>query len=222
LGISGDQKRLISGDDSGLVIVWDLATRREIARWTVDYWVVAAALSPDGQTALVSEFRSRRDDFDQVPPSLKLWNVADQNPKLNLFTDKDREKSRKFFASGLVAAAFSPDGKLLAVGQGGETDTGKVHLIEVESGKLLRTISGHRYGILDLCFTPDGKYLITCGRDTQVRICQVEDGKELAAIGKPRGGQFTDWIHAISLSADQHYLATADISGHIQVWHFPN
>jgi WD40 repeat protein len=221
LGMSGDQKRLISGDDSGLVIVWDLAARTEITRWTINYWAVAAALSPDGQTALVSEYRYRRDDFDQVSPSLKLWNVADQKLKLDLFTDKDRQNANKFFSAGLVAAAFSPDGKLLAVGQGGENDTGKVHLLEVESGKLLRTISGHRYGILDLGFTPDGKFLLTSGRDTQVRICQVEDGKELATLGKPRGGQFTDWIHAVALSADERWLAAADISGHVQIWHFP-
>jgi len=72
-----------------------------------------------------------------------------------------------------------------------------VHLIEVESGKLLRTIRPSLRHSRPLFYT-DGN-ILSSGRDTQVRICQVEDGKELAALGKPRGGQFTDWIHAISL-----------------------
>jgi hypothetical protein len=60
--------------------------------------------------------------------------------------------------------------------------------------------------------------LFTAGRDTQFRILQVEDGKEIAKAGKPRGGQFTDWLSAISLSPDEHWLASADISGHVQLW----
>ena len=56
------------------------------------------------------------------------------------------------------------------------------------------------------------------GRDTTVRILQVEDGKEVAKFGKPRGGQFYDWINAISLSPDEKWVAGADISGHVQVW----
>jgi hypothetical protein len=33
-----------------------------------------------------------------------------------------------------------------------------------------------------------------------------------------RGGQFNDWINAISLSPDGKWLAAAEISGHTQVW----
>ena len=232
LGLSRDERRLISGDVTSLVIAWDLATRKEVSRWTGHPWngAVAASLSPNGQTALVSEYTYKRDDFDIPAAALKLWNVTDGAEKLDLlklqFPKLDATSStygaaqvwRKFVAGGLIAADFSPDGKLIAAGQGGETDTGKVHLFDAASGKLVRTVSGHRYGVCDVKFSADGKYILSSGRDTMVRICQVADGKEVAALGKERGGQFKDWIHAFAISPDQQTIAGADIAGFIHVW----
>ena len=106
----------------------------------------------------------------------------------------------------------------MAVGQGGEGGEGKVHLVETESGKVARAISGHQYGVTDLAFSKDGAYLFTAGRDTTFRICRVSDGQEIAKIGKPRGGQFHDWLSAISISPDERWLAASDIGGMVQVW----
>jgi WD40 repeat protein len=232
LGMSGDEKRLISGDSSALVIVWDLAGRKEVTRlhghpWN---WIVAAALSPDGQTAVVSEFRYKRDDFDIPTAGLKLWNLNDASEMLDLLKiqfpkidPKDTSYGgaqgwRGFVKDGLIAADFSPDGALVALGQGGETDTGKVHLFDTQSGKLVRTISGHQYGVTDVKFSADGQYVLSSGRDTSIRVTQASDGKEVAVLGKPRGGQFKDWIHGLAISPDQQFVAGADIGGLIQVW----
>ena len=232
LGISRDESRLISGDVSSQVITWDFATHQEVSRWSGHpwNWIVATALSPDGQTALVSEYTYKRDDFDIPCAALKLWNTADGREKLDLlkleFPKLDPQATsygaaqiwRTFVAGGLIAADFSPDGKLVAVGQGGETNTGKVHLLDTATGKLLRTVSGHRYGVCDVKFSADGQYLLSSGRDTMIRICQVSDGKEVVALGKERGGQFKDWIHALAIAPDQQTIAGADIAGYIHVW----
>jgi WD40 repeat protein len=230
LGISRDGKRIISGDDSGLVIVWDVASRKEVARWQCPgvAWVVAAALTADGQTALVSQYRRKGGDWNNYPAGLRLYNVADAAVKLDLLaTMFPKEKNppyqyqyeySKFIGHGLIALAFSPDGSLFAAGQGGEESDGKIHLLGTASGKLLRSVNGHKYGTTDVAFSADGKHLFSSGRDTQFRITTVEDGKEIAAIGKPRGGQFTDWLSAITLSPDEKWLAASDISGFVQVW----
>jgi len=234
LDISEDGKRLLSGDDECLSVVWDLASRKQVSSWHGydRVWVRSAALSPDGKTAFTCEYADRRSSFDAPAAQARLWHADDGTLKLDLMKiwtpdvkDKDRkdtygyrQKWSKLLKRGLVCAEFSPDGKLLAVGQGGETDTGKVHLVDVESGKILRTVSGHRYGVCDVKFSSDGKYVLSSGRDTTVRICQVSDGKEVAALGKERGGQFKDWIHAIAISPDQKTVAAADIAGMVHVW----
>jgi WD40 repeat protein len=232
LGLSGDGKRLISGDDSSAVIVWDLSSRQPLKQWSGHAWnwIAAAALSPDGESAIVSEYRYKRDDFDIPAAGLRVWSVATGEVKTDVLQVqfpklKPDDTSygaaqvwRKFVAGGLIAADYSPDGKLIALGQGGETDTGKVHLIEAETGKLVRTISGHQYGVTDVKFSADGTLLLSSGRDTTIRICQVSDGKELAVLGSPRGGQFKDWISALAISPDGQLVAGADISGAVQIW----
>lgn len=234
LGISRDGKRLISGDDRCQSIVWDLASRKPISKWRGydRVWVRSAALSPDGKTAFTCEYAGRRSSFDAPAAQARLWNADDGTLKSDLLKiwtpkvkDNDRQDSYgyartwgKLLKRGLVCADFSPDGKLLAVGQGGETDTGKVHLVDVESGTILRTVSGHRYGVCDVKFSADGKYVLSSGRDTTVRICQAADGMEVAALGKARGGQFKDWLHAIAVSPDQSTVAAADIAGSVHVW----
>ena len=232
IGVSRDGRRLISGDAASRVIVWDLAERREIARWSGHTWnwVVAAALSANGETALVSEYRYKRDDFDIPAAALRLYDAASGNEKLDILKTmfpklKSEESSygsaqvwRKFVAHGLIAADFSPDGSLVALAQGGETDTGKIQLIETATGKLVREVSGHQYGATDVKFSADGKHVLSTGRDTMLRICQVEDGKEVAALGSPRGGQFKDWLSALAVSPDESTVAAADIAGLVHVW----
>ena len=232
IGASRDGRRLISGDASARVIVWDLAERREIVRWSGHTWnwIVAGALSADGQAALVSEYRYKRDDFDIPAAALRTYDATTGNEKLDILKTmfpklKPGETSygsaqvwRKFMAQGLVAADISPDGALAALAQGGETDTGKIQLIETASGKLVREVSGHQYGATDVKFSADGKHLLSTGRDTTLRICQVEDGKEVAALGSPRGGQFKDWLSALAISPDESTVAAADIAGMVHVW----
>lgn len=234
LGQSADGNRLISGDDSCLSIVWDLKTRKPISQWHGydRVWVVSAALSPDGKTAFTAEFAGSRSSFDRPAAQARFWNADDGTLKLDLLKvwtpkvkDEDRTDSYgyaqtwgKLMKRGLVCADFSPDGKWLAVGQGGETDTGQVHLIDTETGQIVRTVSGHRYGVCDVRFSADSKYVLSSGRDTMVRICQVSDGKEVATLGKSRGGQFKDWLSAIAISPDQTRVAAADIAGLVHVW----
>jgi WD40 repeat protein len=232
LGMSADEKRLISGDAAAGVIVWELSDGKELKQWTglPWNWIRAAALSADGSFAAVSEQCDKHDDFDIPAPALRLFDTATGEVKLDVLKThlpkydpmktsyESSQTWRKFVSSGLIAVDISPDGKLLAPGQGGENDTGKIHIIEVETGKVLREVSGHRYGVTDVKFSADGSLVLSTGRDTTLRITQVSDGKEVAALGSPRGGQFKDWFSALAVSPDEKTVAVADIAGLVQVF----
>jgi WD40 repeat protein len=210
LALSHDEKLLISGDDASQIVVSDRETGQESRRWKIKSWAIALALSPDDKQALIAEriplvFDSGR------RTAARLWNVSTG--------EEERDLSKEFKDAYIVAAAYSIDGKLLALGQGGETEMGKTWLFDPATGKKIRELTpGHQSGVTDLAFHPDGKHLASAGRDTTIRIWNIEDGKLVKEFGKGRGGQFKDWIHALSFSADGYWLAAADMAGAVQIW----
>jgi WD40 repeat protein len=214
LSMTPDGTALLSADDAGEVIVWDRPAAKELRRWKVKGWAYAAALSPDKKQAVVTErvplvFDSGRH------AGVKLWDAT---------TGKEqRDLSADYKGMHLAAAAYSPDGKVLALGRGGEVDgtNGKVWLLDPATGKKTRELTpAHVYGVTDLVFHPDGKHLASAGRDTVVRLWNSADGKMVKELSKSRGGQFKDWIHAVSFSPDGRWMAAADMVGAVQIWSF--
>ena len=209
--LSQDETTLITGDDAGQVAVYDRKTGAEKKRWQVKGWAFAVAISPDLKQSLVSERYPLVFDSGRHT-AVKLWDVATSTVQHDL--------SKEFKDMQIASAAYSRDGKILALGRGGEGE-GKIFLIDPSTGKKLRELSPiHQYGVTDLCFHPDGKHLASTGRDTVVRIWNIEDGKMVKELGKPRGGQFKDWFHALSFSPDGTSIAVADMAGYIHLWEF--
>lgn len=209
--LSQDETTLITGDDAGQVAVYDRKTGAEKKRWQVKGWAFAVAISPDLKQSLVSERYPLVFDSGRHT-AVKLWDVATSTVQHDL--------SKEFKDMQIASAAYSRDGKILALGRGGEGE-GKIFLIDPSTGKKIRELSPiHQYGVTDLCFHPDGRHLASTGRDTVVRIWNIEDGKMIKELGKPRGGQFKDWFHALSFSPDGTRIAVADMAGYIHLWEF--
>jgi WD40 repeat protein len=207
-----DGTAFLSGDDAGEIILWDFTTNKETRRWKTKGWAYAVALSPDAKQSLVSERRPLVFDTGRYD-GIKLWDVTTGQVQHDL--------SPAFKGIYISAAAYAPDGKLLALGRGGEVDgqSGKIFFVDPATGKKTKELTpAHQYGVTDVAFHPAGKYLASAGRDTVIRIWEIESGKQVKELGKPRGGQFKDWLCALAFSPDGHWLAAADMAGLVQVW----
>ena len=202
LAVSSEGTRLVSGDDQGIIIVWDLPAGKELNRWQCKDWVRSLAISPDGKTVAVSQHRPGRDKI-VVPPSFHFWEI--ETGKMNVDLTKE-------ITGGMSAVAYSPDGKRLAMCRGNieqEGPTGKVTLLDPSTGKKIREFTpGHSRGANDIAFHPDGKHLFSAGRDQLVKIWQLEDGKLVRDLGKFAERGY--WITSISISPDGRLLAAAD------------
>ena len=51
LSMTPDGKTLLTGDDKGQVILWDLPAGKEVRRWKTKGWAWGLAIAPDGQSA---------------------------------------------------------------------------------------------------------------------------------------------------------------------------
>jgi WD40 repeat protein len=208
-----DGKTLVTGDDKGVIIVWDLPAAKELRRWQATQWIRSLGISPDGKTVAASQhtpFIRFKTGLEDYVPHFHLWDAESGRSKLDL---------SKEIKEGMSSVAFSPDGKWLAAGHGNtqtEKDQGKIFLIDPTTGKKIRELAGHPVGTNDLAFHPDGKHLFSCGRDQQIKIWALQDGKLVHEFGK-----FADrgvWINAISISLDGKLLAAADGAGHVLIY----
>jgi WD40 repeat protein len=78
-------------------------------------------------------------------------------------------------AHGVVA--FSPDGRMLAIGQTTQDgrEASSVDLIEVATGKVLKSVTGHLDRIGPAAFTPDAKALVTGSDDCTVLVWDLSE-----------------------------------------------
>jgi WD40 repeat protein len=76
----------------------------------------------------------------------------------------------------LASFAFSPDGKLVAIGRFDK----KIQLIDPFKANNVQVLHGHQYPVWRVCFTPNGKYLVS-GDEDSVRIWDPASGKQLTA-----------------------------------------
>lgn len=116
----------------------------------------------------------------------------------------------------LFSAAVSPDGKRLAVGTYRALTPlydHRIHLIDLDSGQMVRSLKGHVYTIYDLDFSRDGKLLASASHDGTVRIWNVDTGETVQTLKGHEGP-----VHGVAFSPDGKQVASASLDKTARVW----
>jgi WD40 repeat protein len=109
-------------------------------------------------------------------------------------------------AGAVLAVAYSADGKTIVTG--GEDHT--IRLWRADTRELLRELTGHAFGIVDLAFTTDGRKLVSGSLDKTVRVWDVATGSQEDVL---QG--HTDVVTSVAINGN--HLATAADDG-IRLW----
>jgi WD40 repeat protein/DNA-binding SARP family transcriptional activator len=114
--------------------------------------------------------------------------------------------------------AFSPDGSSLAIvdNEGMLRTFSYPTLIDQSMGANepeLLTIQAHEGWIWDVVYSPDGKQIITTGKDKTARVWDAETGMELNTMIGHEG-----WVLGVSCSPDNKRIVTASSDGTSRVW----
>lgn len=114
--------------------------------------------------------------------------------------------------SPVGSVAFSPDGKLLAVGGYKE-----VRLMDPRTGKVLGTLSGHAGMVRSVAFSPDGKWLAAggglCQQWGEIKLWDVHTQKLLQTMKGDR-----DCIYSVDFSPNGKMLASGSYDKLIKFW----
>ncbi len=185
--------QLASGGFDGIIKLWNTRDNGQLGDLVdqMEDFPYGLAFTADGQTAAIAE-RSR---------NVLLWKVL----------ERKLQRKLSVISGSLGAIAWSPQEKLLAVGQGDWETPGKILLWDVDTDRLQRTIPGHGRAVSRVAFSPDGRTLVSSGWDKEVVLWDVTSGQ-------PRVQCRGHTSAVIGFAVLERMAATADRDGHIYLW----
>jgi WD40 repeat protein len=187
VAFSADGQRLAVGStlqngvDADTLKIWDLATGQVSHKPDAFLpGVLGLAFSPDGKWLAAAT-----GNYSGAPNGeVRVWDaMSDQ-----------RVYSLRGHSGCVWCVAFSPDGKRLASGSGdfltadrkaapASRRPAEVKIWDMQTGQELCTLRGHKWGVLGVSFSPDGRRLASASEDADG--VTIWDGTPLASAPEP-------------------------------------
>lgn len=193
VAISPNGKLGLSGSDDRTVRLWDLESGhslRVLEGHTAGLFGVT--FSPDGKRAL------------SCSEAVRLWDLKTWEAEQLLWT---------FRTEPVASVAFSPDGERALFGE----ILGRVRLWDIESGRSLLSLEGHRGMVWSLAFSRDGKRALSGGTDNTVRLWDLDTGRALRVFER-----HTDSVRCVAFSPYAQRALSGSADKTVRVWDLEN
>jgi WD40 repeat protein len=177
VAFSPDSKTLVAPDYE-FIRLWDVASRKEIKR--VKYPgrnYSGIALWPDNQTLVTWGFVGNTIHFFDLGTGKRVGEFDGHE-------------------NGVLAIAYSPDGKLLA-----SAEYEVIRVWDVASGKEIRRFPGCVNFLIGIAFIGNSKAIVAVSANKAIHLWDVATGKEIRRTA-------TQLTHRVAFTADGRTLAT--------------
>jgi len=200
-----DSSQIITSTENGPIILWDLATRREVKRFIGHVKPHTLLFTPDGRQIISASEQTIKlwdiETGDEVwtytlprgyvgmvsfsPTGRQMFVVMSRGSViLDVSTGNETVQTETFpevMNRGKEEEGFSPDGRYTLSGD----DDGTFKLFDAETGSLVRTFSAtsQEYSFRSARFSPDGRHIVSTHDlgwdDWVVVLWDVETGNEI-------------------------------------------
>jgi WD40 repeat protein len=193
MALSPNGKTLASGSYAGIVKLWDIGTRKVIAKWEVHTEMVESVCwSPDGER-VASGFSDG---------TVWVWDVKSGEPVKGLNPIKTRFEY-------VFAVSYSPEATMIATG--GSFKHG-IEIWNAKTGKLFSTIEG-TWAVWSLTWTSDQNKLITGIVNGLIRIFDTTTWQEIAVLD-----EHDDAVYSLTLFPNDRLLASSSRDQTVRLW----
>jgi WD40 repeat protein/serine/threonine protein kinase len=193
LEFTPDGSAILSGSNDGILILWDAHTGQII--YQIDTGLDEGSgslreivISPDGLTAISGIENSE----------VLLWDLS------------IGELIRRYSVDGgAQTVAFHPNDGSVFVGTGTST---LIHL-DLETGEILNTFTGHNEVIMDVEIIANGRYAISASADKTLRLWELNQGQVIRRFSAPDALLFE-----VDISPDGRTALSGSTDGTVTLW----
>jgi hypothetical protein len=157
----------------------------------------SVAISHGGTFALSASGEQRV--FNRIDRSLRFWDLA---------SGACRILARE--AEIIWSVALTPDDRFALFASGDRT----LKLLDVGSGKPVRTLAGHWNWVLSAAISADGQLALSGGADRTLKLWQLATGEEVRSFS----GHDSLWVSSVAFSPDSRTVLSGSHDDTLKLW----
>jgi len=233
---SSDGKQVLTASNDRTAKIWDAQTGKELTTLTGQYSGLASAVfSPDSKRVItIADINT---EYNNIA---RIWNVQTAREIMTLIIETSHFRCVTFSPDGkhiatgandgtitiwhtrtgekirtfqdrarIKSVAFSPDGKRILTA----CRYREAKIRDVQTGKELITLKGHRGMLFSAAFSSDGRRVVTASVDRTAKIWDAQTGREIITLkGHSRA------VTSAVFSPDGKRVITTSDGGTAKLW----